>query len=600
MVSHRLKRLAWFILPALLGSGILLSLFLLFPFHTEAQTSLEFVVTPTEQAIIPVGFPQFSIAITNTGAISLTNFVIRANQLNNCARNPIYVQKTNPFYYGPLILEPGESYTFSCSTYDPIGEDIEDTLSLTAETESGDSIGPEEIDVVVHAEHLAAQFDTEIQAVGYGDTALLTLNITNTGPWEMTNISVTPIDSSLADCMRQVGDLPALSAGQSTSFSCETTNLYEDEEVVVDIAATVDGTIAVSEKAYLFLDSVKGLALEISPDEQIVASNASTDLTVTLRNLDDLSLTNLALASTDFPAFNRSAGSLPDLNSGESYQFQCETTLLTTDDTYTMTASALLNNLAVTAVNHTTLNAHSLVDIEVSPNYLIIAESAPVTFTITATNNLITDTLTGVTVNNTSAANRPTGLSTDCAQTLADLAPGESITYTCVGTAVPGEPNQNFTLSGYTPADYEDSDANYHIAQADAYIGLTHTFLPVTLNNYHPPYSYPDLTIKSLSVSQISNNIYSVKITVENPSTEAVADNNNFFVNAYLTSNLSNPILVCSMQGKWFGAGQNYTCTGQITLTAGTHTIRAWADPYDTVTEEYEMNNTRDLEVTHE
>ena len=79
-----------------------------------------------------------------------------------------------------------------------------------------------------------------------------------------------------------------------------------------------------------------------------------------------------------------------------------------------------------------------------------------------------------------------------------------------------------------------------------------------------------------------------------------MADNNNFFVNAYLTSNLSNPILVCSMQGKWFGAGQSYTCTGQITLVAGTHTVRAWADPYDTVTEEYEMNNTRDLEVTHE
>lgn len=597
MASHKLKRLAWFSLPTLLGSATLIYLFLLFPQWTKAQSSLEFDVSPAEQALPTGNSAQFSISIINTGAVTLTNFLVQTDYVQNCDAF-IYVFQTNPFYYGPLILGPGESYNFSCSQ--SIFEDVQDTFTLTAETTDGDATAPEEANVIVYAENLVARFNTELQSVVYGDTAALTLIISNTGLLNLTDISVTPRDAALTDCFRSAGELPNLTGGQSTTISCNTPNIYDDAETVFDINATVDGSTAVSEVAYLFLDSVKGLELEITPDVQMIPANTTADLAITLHNPDSVPVTNLAVTSSDFPACSREAGSLPDLAGGESTQYQCQTPELAADDTYTVTAAATTNNLAVTAVANTTINANSQVAIDVSPSYLITAENTPVTFTITVTNNLITDTLTNVAVNTSSAIARPSGTITDCARPLADMAPDEVATYTCLGTAVPGQPRQSFILSGFSPGALEDSDANYHLAQADVYVGLAQTYLPVAMNNYQRPYTLPDLIITNLTVNQISNDTYNINITVKNQSTLPVATGNNFFINAYLASNLNSPISVCSVQGQWMGAGQSHTCSSQITLTSGNHIIRAWADPYSTVTEEYEMNNTRDLEVTHD
>lgn len=450
------------------------------------------------------------------------------------------------------------------------------------------------------AGELIIMFDSEGQTVLYGDTAVLTLNITNTSSSQISDITVTPRDVSFTDCVRAVGQVPDLNVGADTAVTCSSPNLFEDVEVVFDVTAVVDNSYTTNGVAYTVLDSTGGLALTIAPEAQSIPRNSAATLTVTLRNTDSTTATNLTLSAPDFPGCQKDEGSLPDLASGENYQYQCQTPLLNTDSTYTLTALATLNNLAVTAVDHTTINADSQVAIAVSPSNVITAANSLVTFTVTVTNNLITDTLTNVTVSTASAAaNRPSGITTDCARTLADLAPGETTTYSCQGTAVSDEPNQRFTLTGYTTAAYADGDAHYHIEQANAYIGPAYTFLPVAMSNY-PPYTYPDLAIKSLDVSQISNDTYHVNIVVANQSTEDVAVGNNFFVNAYLTSNLAHPILVCSMQGQWFAAGQTRTCSGQITLPTGTHTVRAWADPYNTVTEEYETNNTRDLEVTHE
>ncbi len=598
MVSHKLKQLAWLTVPALVGSMALVYLILLFPQWTKAQSTLEFNVSPAEQALPTGSTAQFSLSITNTGAITLTNFVVQTDYVENCRVTPIYVWQTNPFYYGPLILGPGESYDFSCSQQ--VFEDVVDTFTLTAETTEGDTTAPEEANVVVYAENLVGRFNTELQSVVYGDTAPLTLIISNTGLLNLTDISVTPRDAALTDCFRSAGELPDLTGGQSTTVSCDTPNIYDDAETVFDINATVDGSTAVSEIAYLFLDSVKGLELEISPDVQMIPANTIADLTLTLHNPDNMPVTNLAVTSSDFPACNRAAGSLPDLAGGESTQYQCQTPELATDDTYTMTTAATTNNLAVTAVANTIINANSQVEIKVSPSYLITAENTPVTFTITVTNNL-TDTLTSVAVNNTSSnVSKPAGTITDCARSLADMAPDAVVTYTCQGTAVPDEPYQSFILSGFTPNELEDADDNYHLAQADAYVGLVHTYLPVAMNNYQRPYTLPDLTIDNLTVSQISNNNYSINITVKNQSTLPVTSGNNFFVNAYLTSDLNSPVFICSVQGQWMGAGQSHACSSQITLSQGSHIVRAWADPYNTVTEDYETNNTRDLEVTHD
>ena len=600
MLSQKLNKLAWFFIPVLLSAVALVYLFFIFPQQTKAQSALEFTVTPEEQSIIPGSLATFNIAITNTGPISLTNIFVDANLLP-CRQSPIYNTSVIPAV--PLVLGIGKSYSYICG--DILNVDIDETVTISAEATDSSSTVSDSADVVVHVEHLSANFGTEFKAVPYGDSTQLTLYITNSGEYDLTNISVTPRDAAFSDCVRTAGQLANLAGGQSTSFSCWSPNISSDSEVIFDLAATLDGSMAVSEIAYLFLDSTKGLELEISPDVQMIAANSTANLTVRLSNPDSLPATNITVASPDFPACSKGAGSIPDLLGGESYEFQCRSTELSTDGTYTLTASATTNNLAVTAVAHTTINANSSVEIDVQPSYLIVAESKPVTFTVTVTNNLATETLTDVNVNTTPVtyardATRPSGAPSICTRVLADMAPGAVVSYTCERIAFPGEPQQTFTVSGFTPALLEDGDANYHFDTAEAYVGLMQTLLPVMMNKYQRPFTYPDLTISSMSVNKITNNTYSINITVKNQSTLPVATGNNFFINAYLTTNLNSPAYVCSVQGQWFGAGQSYTCTGQLTLAKGTHVIRAWADPYATVTEEYETNNTRDLEVTNE
>ncbi|MCB8976515.1 MAG: hypothetical protein H6657_03710 [Ardenticatenaceae bacterium] len=605
MIIQKLKRLAW-TLPALTSLAVLAYFFLLLPQLTKAQTSFEFIVSPLEQSVLPGTAAILNITITNTGAISLTNITVQpeairpaeAYFLKSCYQT---LGTTNPLTneFEPLILDIGESSSFTCGE-SGLYLDVQQNLLFSAAAIDDNSTFSDAAEVIVHVEHLLATFGTEYQPVIDGKPASLTLTIANTGLYNLTNISVTPRTAAFADCARTAGQVLDLAGGETTTVNCVSENIFDDVEAVFDLSATLNGNSAVSEAAYIVIDSVKGLSLEITPDAQTIATNTAANLSITLQNLDDaLPLTNLTLTSADFPACSRSLGSLPDLMGGGSYQFECQTTPLTTNDTYTMTASAIASGLAVTATDQTTINADSQIDIQVSPSYVIAAENAPVSFTITATNNLISDTLATVTVSTTASAvsGTPSSITDDCARSLADIPPGGSESYTCQSTAVPGQPLRSFILTGYTPA---IDEGNLHTAQANAYAGLAYTYLPVAMNDYHPPYSYPDLYITSLNVSQVSNDIYNVNIVVENLSTEAVASGNNFFVNAYLTSNLNSPVLVCSMQSGWFGAGQSRTCSGQITLAAGTHTIRAWADPYNTVTEEYENNNTRDLEVTHD
>ena len=601
MISQKPRKLAWLMIPVLLGGIALLYLLFLFPQHIKAQSALEFTVTPAEQAIFPGGSASLTIGITNTGPISLTNFVIGADVMP-CRQSPIY----DPFAFPgtPLVLGIGESYSFTCTEY-ALNIEIDEAITINAQATDGNSSISDAVPVLIHVEHLSANFGTELMAIPFGDSAQLTLYIANRGTYDLSDISVSPRDAAFSDCFRTAGQLADLAGGASTSFTCWTPNISENTEVVFDVAATLDGSTAVSEVAYMVLDSVNGLTLEISPDSQQIAANTTADLTVTLTNTDSEPVSGISVTSPDFLFCNKTTGTLPDLMGYESYQYQCQSTALAIDKTYTMTASATINSLAVTAVDSTTINAKSMVEIQVQPNYVIVPETTPVTFTLTVTNHLISDTLTNLSVNTTPVTigrdgDKPSGIPTSCSRALADLSPGAVTTYTCERIAFPGEPEQTFTVSGFSPSALEDADADYHIGTADAYIGLAQLFLPVGMNDYLRPFSYPDLIIDDLTVSQISNSLYSLRIVAKNLSTVPVNVGNNFYINAYLTSDLNTPILVCSVQGQWFGAGQSYTCSGQINLDQGSQIIRAWADPYGTIVEEFDSNNSRDLEVTHE
>ncbi len=118
-------------------------------------------------------------------------------------------------------------------------------------------------------------------------------------------------------------------------------------------------------------------------------------------------------------------------------------------------------------------------------------------------------------------------------------------------------------------------------------------YLPIILKDVDV-LPLPDLTVERVILTQVSGNTYNIAVTVRNQASVDVTPGNNFYINAYLTSDLNTPLVLCSVQATWFGAGQSYICNGQYTFGSGTHTVRGWADPYNTVLEADESNNTRD------
>jgi hypothetical protein len=617
MVSNKMdpvknKRLFSILLPGLLACAGLAAMMLLFPARSRAQSAVEFTISPAEGSIPTGSFINFDIAITNTGNISLTNIVIDAHMLLECRRNPLsgYVYiPTYPYYEYKLIeLGLNESFTFSCGgKY--LSTDIHDTLTLTAEATDGNSVVEDSATVHITAEHLTASFGSEYKPVPYGETAPLALTIFNNGPYTITDITVTPLDSVLTDCTRLSGVLPDLPGGKSLTLNCASANIFADLETVVEIQGILDGYgIDIAEVAYIQLDSIDGLSLDISPDFHQITPGSNTNMTVTLHNRDNIPVTGLTVSAPGLPRCDKPVGSLPDLQGGERHEYSCLSPQLDTINVFTMTAAGTVNQLPVTAVANTTINAASEIAVTVSPDYLIMGENNPVTLTITLANNHISETLTTPALVISPAfpdqpGAAPAGYSPGCgrpAGTLPDMAPGAVISYTCLSQAFPGQPVQEIIFSGFYPAQYEDGDGNYHIAAAETYLGLSHSYLPVFFHNYRPPFTGPDLVIGEMTLHRISNDVFNINIRARNQSTLPVDPGNNFYVNAYLTSNLNKPIFVCSVQGEWFSAEQDYLCSGQVTLPAGSYTVRAWADPYNTVTEHAEVNNTYDLEVTNE
>jgi hypothetical protein len=113
-----------------------------------------------------------------------------------------------------------------------------------------------------------------------------------------------------------------------------------------------------------------------------------------------------------------------------------------------------------------------------------------------------------------------------------------------------------------------------------------------------PPPNLPDMVIDDITLIQKSGNTYTVRVTARNRAATPVTFGNNFYVNVYLDGNLNTPIIGFGVQASWFGAGQSRVLEQDYTFSSGPHTLRAWADPFNTVVEGVETNNTRDLNLT--
>lgn len=150
------------------------------------------------------------------------------------------------------------------------------------------------------------------------------------------------------------------------------------------------------------------------------------------------------------------------------------------------------------------------------------------------------------------------------------------------------------------PADDEDDADEVHNLDdinTRAETDNTTIFLPLLMKSGASGTTLlPDVVVGDISLSLVADNTCTITLIARNQG-GAVSYGNNFFVNAYLNSNLNSPIVVCSVQATDMGSGQSVTCTAQYTFNNGTDTLRGWVGPYNHVAEGDEDNNTLEAGV---
>jgi uncharacterized repeat protein (TIGR01451 family) len=128
-----------------------------------------------------------------------------------------------------------------------------------------------------------------------------------------------------------------------------------------------------------------------------------------------------------------------------------------------------------------------------------------------------------------------------------------------------------------------------------SFIGLA--YLPLILKT-EAPLPLPDMVIDEISVLNCVNNTCTVRVVARNQSAIPVTFGNNFYVNVYLDGNLDFPAIGFGVQASWFGAGQSRVLEQSFTFASGPHSLRAWADAFNTVVEADETNNILDRDIT--
>jgi len=249
--------------------------------------AIEMAKTPEAQTVVSGTSATFTIAVTNTGDVTLTNVTVSDALAPGCNND------------GLPDLAPGASTSYGCTVANvtdgfinsatasgqpPAGEDVTDTDTAF-------------VDVIVPAIEIAKT--PEAQTVVSGTSATFTIAVTNTGDVTLTNVTVS--DALAPDC--DDDDLPDLAPGVSTSYECTLANVTAD----LTNSATVTGTDTVLNTDVTNTDTasvdVIAPAIEIAktPYTQTVVSGATVTFTIVVTNTGDVTLTNVAVSDTQAP-----------------------------------------------------------------------------------------------------------------------------------------------------------------------------------------------------------------------------------------------------------------------------------------------------------
>jgi uncharacterized repeat protein (TIGR01451 family) len=356
---------------------------------------------------------------------------------------------------------------------------------------------------------------------------------------------------------------------------------------VVDISQYANQTITLSLemqqnvdlfRANMFFDYIEILHPAVGISQVITAVGEDTfDIEIIVENSGDTVLNNLAVTNSSFAECNRAAGSLPDLEPGESTSYSCEVTSTAADVENTATVQATATEIEyLVEASHTASSASDLnpfLTLTVEPETISIPEGDAISFTLTLTNNG-NNALTEVQIGSSQA--------TSCNFALNSLAVAETAVSTCTYT-----PSQSGIIS-FNATAIESTSGREVSAETAVTIELLPIdppsfpvftqYIPLVANNFinHSPLGEPnDVCDEAFPLTT-------------NQTSEFLAENiHDWYLftldsTSSLTVNLANFVPVAGQITVWRGTCQNLTFLGQNGDFAPTKSINLANQPAGT------------------
>ncbi|MDJ0665410.1 MAG: SdrD B-like domain-containing protein [Acidimicrobiia bacterium] len=364
--------------------------------------------TPDNQSVVLNGTPTFTITVTNTGDVDLSNVVITDALAPACDTT-----------FAGLAVGANETYTCDGTA---TAADFTNTADVVADSVVGPVSDSDTADVTVLVPAIDIQKTPDNQLVGPAGTATFTITVTNAGATPLTDVIVS--DPLAPTCDATFATLPV---GGVETYTCDVTGISGDFTNTASVTGDDPLGNPVTDSDTADVDFVDpAISIEKTPDLQTLLAVEDASFTITVTNTGDTDLTNVVITDPLAPGCEATFASLLI---GASETVTCDVTAVAAD--FTNVASVTADTPLGTQVSD---SDDALVDvvapgvqIEKTPDSQQIHSGDDVTFTITVTNNGDQD-LVDLTVTD--------ALTPACDTTIAALAVGESTSYDCTTTGV--------------------------------------------------------------------------------------------------------------------------------------------------------------------
>jgi len=182
--------------------------------------SIRIEKSPDSQTIVTGTAATFTIKVTNTGDVDLTNVFVTDVNAPGCDKTIGVLAAGVPFTYVCTLLNVKAGFTNSATAtgHPPVGPNV--TSTDTA-------------DVVVIAPSIRIEKGPDAQTVARGSTVTFTIEVTNTGDVKLTNVVVA--DAQAPGCGKSIGDMIP---GAIVNYTCTLANVTSDLTNVAIVSGT--------------------------------------------------------------------------------------------------------------------------------------------------------------------------------------------------------------------------------------------------------------------------------------------------------------------------------------------------------------------------